>query len=93
MTEPIEFEENGIKARYWKGWKPIPSSRWRVETIANGRIVYLGEITVRGSRVAREMDEHHSIHGHEPKDVAEIVAHERFPNANPIIVDVIPKKV
>lgn len=79
-------ETQNSESRYHKGWIPIKDTVWKVETLKDGEFVTLGEITVKGSLVSAEMDAHQSIKGYEPYDIAQHVANEKFPNANPIIV-------
>lgn len=77
------------ESRFHKGTKPIPSTRWKVFTTAKDRIgfVEVGWVFVAGKRVAREMDEHKSIHGYMPVDIARKIAHRKYPKVNPIIVE------
>jgi hypothetical protein len=77
---------NEIDAVYKTGWLPIPDTRWKVETIVNGRFKTLGIITVKGSVVGAEMDAHKTIKGYEPCDIAHKIAGQKFPNANPIMI-------
>lgn len=75
------------ESRYHKGWLPIADTRWKVETLdKDGNFVTLGTITVLGKTVGKEMDDHQSIKGYEPYDIAEHEASMKFPKANPIIV-------
>ena len=81
------------EARYYKGWIPIPDTVWKVETVINDKFVKVGTVTIKGSLVGAEMDAHQSIKGYEPYDIAEKVAHRKYPKANPIIVsEIYPKR-
>lgn len=73
--------ESGYEERrvYHRGWIPIPTTYWRVETVRHGRFVTIGYIMVRGSRVAAEMDRARSIVHHEPSDIAQRMAYTRWP--------------
>lgn len=76
-------------SRFYKGTKPIPSTRWKVFTTAKNGVgfVEIGTVFVAGKRVSREMDEHLSIKGYMPHDIARKIAHRKYPKANPIIVE------
>ena len=65
-------------ATYVKGTKRIPDTCFKVLTVKNDKFVKLGEITVKGSYVAKMMDEHMSIKGYEPSDLARKLAYEKF---------------
>jgi len=72
------MEQSESKGRYHRGWLPIPDTRWKVETLENGKFVTLGEIFVSGKLIAKEMDDHRSIKGYEPYDIAKSIAREKF---------------
>ena len=82
----VEFEDTHGKGRWTEGWLPIPDTRWKVETIVKGRFVTLGTITVKGSLIHKEMNDHLSIKGYEPFDIAHREARKKWPNANPIVI-------
>ena len=73
-----EYEERRV---YHRGWIPIPTTYWVVQTIRRERFVTLGYIMVRGSTVAAEMDAARSIVHHEPSDIARRIAARRWPES------------
>jgi len=77
-----------ITPKFHKGWLPIPDTEWKVETISKDGMsfVYIGIVKVSGKRVKKEMEDHQSIKGYEPCDIAKRMAHKKFPHINPIIV-------
>lgn len=82
------MKQSESKAKYYKGWIPILDTKWKVETISKDGMsfVYVGKITVSGKRVSEEMNAHRSIKGYEPYDIAQKIAHEKYPHINPLIV-------
>lgn len=72
--------------RYHKGWKPIPNTKWLVETIRDNQFVRIGEIEVSGKEVSEAMDKHLSIKGYVPYNIALKKAREKYSEANPIII-------
>lgn len=85
----IIFENpDGFVCHFWKGRKgSIPDTRWKVFTLKNEEFVEVGTVEVDGEFVRQEMIDHCSIKDYEPQDIAERLAHKKFPNANPIIVE------
>ena len=75
------------RSKYHKGWLPIGDSRWRVETVDNGKFVVLGEVFVKGTVVSREMDSHGGVKGYEPKDIAERLAVKKWPYKSLILTE------
>lgn len=76
------------ESRYHKGTIPIPDTCWLVETTTKKGLKFrkVGIVKVSGKLVAEEMNAHMSIKGYEPMDIAEKVAHKKFPRTNPIIL-------
>jgi len=73
--------------RYSKGNKKIPDTKWRIETIRNKiDFIILGEVFVSGKEVSKAMDEHRSIKGYMPYNIAKKKAEKKYPQANPILV-------
>jgi len=76
------------RSKYHKGWLPIEDSRWRVETVGNGKFVVLGDVSVKGVAVSREMNSHGAIKGYEPKDIAEKLAAKKWPHKTLILTEI-----
>jgi len=81
------MSQSKANAKHHKGWIPIPDTRWKVLTIEKDKFVEVGEVFVSGKKVAREMDSHRSIKGYEPYDIAKQLAHQKYPKANPIVIE------
>lgn len=69
--------------RYDSGWRRIPNTVWLVETIKNNKFVRVGIVFVEGQEVSREMDNHKSIKGYMPYDLA---LKKALSKANPPII-------
>ena len=82
------MKQSESKIKYRKGWIPIPDTKWKVEAIDKDGMsfTYIGTITVSGKRVSKEMNDHQSIKGYEPYDIAQRVAYEKYPHINPIVL-------
>lgn len=95
MILNVNGERNGsedmdkTESKFTKGIIPISDTRWKVFTVRNDEIVEIGEVFVSGKRVSKEMDEHQSIKGYEPYDIAERLASRKYPKANPLIIEMI----
>jgi len=76
-------------SKYRKGCIPIPNTRWKVFTISRSGLSFreIGKVFVSGKRVAKEMDEHESIKGYEPYNIAQKIAGKKYPKVNPVIVE------
>lgn len=77
------------ESKFTKGTIPISDTRWKVFTVRNNEIVEIGEVFVSGKRVSKEMNDHQSIKGYEPYDIAERLTSKKFPKANPLIIEMI----
>ena len=66
-------------AKYIKSTLAVPDTVWTVEAVGRLRFRKLGEVTVKGSEVSREMDAHRSIKGYEPVDIARRKAAKQWP--------------
>ena len=62
-TAKIKLRPEQGEGYYYPGTNPIPNTVWLVENFDGKK---LGEITVRGSEVSREMDKACVIKGHVP---------------------------
>lgn len=82
------MKQGETRSRYRKGWIPLPDTVWKVERISKDGMsfIYVGKIVVSGKRVSQEMNAHRSIKGYEPYDIAQKIAHEKYPHINPLVV-------
>jgi len=78
--------ESYIEPKWTKGWITPPDTTWIVETTKDNDFVYVGEVFVSGAEVSKQMNEHHSIKGYMPYNLAKRKAHKKYPEANPIII-------
>lgn len=76
---------------YHPGWILPPDKVFIVETVIDGKFVFLGKVLVTGQEVAAEMDAAHSIKGHMHQQIAQKLAERKYADADPIVVT--PEKI
>jgi hypothetical protein len=74
----VKNKQTEGSSKYYKGTISMLDTKWKVETIEDDKIIILGEITVLGKLVAKEMDEHKSIKGYEPHSIAIGEVYKKF---------------
>lgn len=74
------------RGSYFPGTIPIKDSIWEAFTVENNHFKTLGTVLVKGADVSKEMDEAHSIKGHEPATVARRIASQKWDDVRGVIL-------